>query len=224
MLSLFLSQNPNPNLDKRDAQPTNGLKVTSVDYLSEYVLSFSIYVAITVRADSLTSYPRLPFANILNSRSCIGIEVSNPDGKVILHELPTPVLDRQLGNPGAALERGESRRMLTDVSPLMPSTISEGDYSVRFAYAAARGDYYWSNPVRIRFRNPNKSEAALLSSLAAEREKFYGWADWTYTPPDRPVYSGAIDSNNPLRLNLLLRLLFFGQKNWTKLIRRYSMC
>jgi hypothetical protein len=191
-------------------QPESGLEVTSVDHLPEYVIGFPIYVAITIRADLRTAYPRLPFANLLNLKSCIGVEVSRLDGTVISRELPTPIIDRQLGNPGAALEKGESRRMLTDVSPLVPITLSQGNYSVRFAYAAARENYYWANPVKITFRNPNQAEAAWLSSLAVEREKFFGWADWTYTAPEGSVFSGAITEDNPLKLNLLLRLLFFG--------------
>ena len=106
--------------------------------------------------------------------------------------------------------------MLTDISPLIPSEIPEGEYSVRIAYVARRGDFYWSQPFKVKYRKPTEAELRWLAALAPDRAKSFAWTDWTYTQPNYPVYSGPISSENPLKLNLVLRRLFFGPESLDK--------
>jgi hypothetical protein len=200
-----MSIDSSPQLDR--------LKVTSIETLPEYISGFPVYVALTITADRGTSFSGLKFANLLDLAGCIGIELIDPEGKLIIHRLPVP---RPHDNPertAGVLKAGESRRMLTDVSKFIPSGIPDGEYRARIVYAVDTDEYHWSNPFTLKFRSPTKVELAWLSSLAPDRSQYLGWTDWTFTQPRIPVFSGEISSDNPLKLNLILRRLFFAPES-----------
>jgi hypothetical protein len=186
------------------------LEVTSVETLREYIHGFPAYAAVTIAASPHTSFSHLRFANLLDLSGCIGIEITRPDGKAIVHHLPAPPPYEDTRSGGETLREGESRRMLADISQLIPADIPEGEYHARIMYAARRGDFYWSKLFNIKLRNPTAVEAGWLSSLAPDRQSALEWTDWTYTQPKYPVYLGEITPENPLKLNLILRRLFFG--------------
>jgi hypothetical protein len=100
--------------------------------------------------------------------------------------------------------------MLTDVSSLIPGTLSPGKYRVRLVYASGRSRYHWAKPFDAAYRNPTPAEESLLSSLAPDRGKFPNWSDWTITRPRQPMETGEITAKNPLALDLILRRLFYG--------------
>ena len=192
------------------------LQVLQVDHLSEYVIGYPVYVVITLRSRSDTAFNRLVFADLLDLRGCIGAEITLPNGRMSTKHIPKVVIDPDYGLSGAPLGPGESRRMLSDVSPLFDVPMSEGEYRVRFLYASP--DAIYAAPVvKMRFRKPTAAEASTLSKLAPDRTKSPNWGIWTTTRPNEPVYEGALQPNNPLVLNLLLRRLFYGRQPANKI-------
>ena len=189
------------------------LEVTSVETLREYIHGFPAYAAVTIATNPHTSFSHLRFANLLDLSGCIGIEITRSDGKVIVHILPAPRPYEDPRGGGETLREGETRRMLTDISQLIPADLPEGEYNARIVYAARRGDFYWSQLFNIKLRNPTTAEAGWLSSLAPDRQSALEWNDWTYTQPNHRVYLGEITPENPLKVNLILRRLFFGAES-----------
>ena len=187
-----------------------GLQVASVETHREYVRGFPAYAAVTIAAAAEAPFSGLRFADLVDLSSSIGIEIKRSDGKMLAHKLPVPRMEENPERVRGILHEGESRRMLTDISQLIPPSATEGEYDARIVYAAARGEFYWSQPFRLKLRNPTAVETQWLSSQAPDRNKALEWTDWTYTHPKYPVYLGEINPENPLKLNLLLRRLFFG--------------
>lgn len=190
-----------------------GLAVSSVESLPEYVKGFPAFIAVTVTAAQGQSFADLRFANILDLNACIGIELTNSDGHVVLHQVPVPHRPENPESPGGILRDGESRRMLTDISPFVSDRLAAGRYRFRIAYSVSASRQYWSQPREFELRNPTPAEANWLATLAPDRQQALEWADWTYTQPKSAVYTGAISSENPLKLNLVLRRLFFGSES-----------
>jgi hypothetical protein len=188
----------------------NSIEVLAVDHQPVYVIGFPVHVAITVRARPDTSFNRLPFADLVDLHDCIGVQLTKTGSdRPQLQYTPTPVIEPEIGEYGDRLSSGESRRMLTDISPLIGTAIDEGEYEARITYVTTSAAYQ-APPVSIRFRNPTGDETAMLASVAADRPQFPNWATWTVTRPHDPVDTGDITSDNPLKLNLLLRRFFFG--------------
>jgi hypothetical protein len=189
------------------------LEVTSVETTREYVQGFPAFAAVTIASSSHASFLRLRFANLLALSGCIGIEITSPEGKVIVHTLPVPAPYDDPRDAGGGLQKGQARRMLTDISQLIPAEIPEGEYHARIAYVPRRGDFHWSQPFSLKLRKPTETEVAWLSSQAPDRSSALEWTDWTYARPRYPVYLGPISPENPLKVNLMLRRLFFGPES-----------
>jgi hypothetical protein len=185
----------------------------SVKSLPEYVRGLPAYLAVTITAPPGTAFSGLRFANLLDLGGATGIELKSAEGKIVVHEVPVPQRFENPEDLGGILHDGESRRMLTDVSPGLPASLPEGQYHARIVYAANRRKQFWSKSFEIKFRDPTKTEADWITSLAPDRSKALAWTDWTYTRPKQPVFTGEINPENPLKLNLILRRLFFGPES-----------
>jgi hypothetical protein len=198
-----------PTSSQTPSSPSPELHVVSIQHQPEYVIEYPIYVAIVLEAPQDTSFNRLPFANLVDLNECIGLEVVDAGNHVVASYTPKPVLDPEHG--GEALGAGQRRRMLTDVSPLIPVTIPAGDYRLRLAYVSPHMSIS-AAPVAVRLRRPTPAEKAQLSLLSAELARFPSWATWTISQPPAlaPAAAGTIAADNPLKLNLLLHRLFFG--------------
>jgi hypothetical protein len=192
------------------------LDISSVEALPTYVRGFPVYVAVTIAAPPGVFFSRLRFANLLDLSGCIGLQIMLPDGKVIVDHLPSAAPDENPRRQRLGLRGGESRRMLTDLSQLIPAEVSAGEYRARIAYAPNDAHLYWSKPFEIKLRNATDAEADWLASQAADRREALTWSEWTYTRPKRAVYAGPISSENPLKLDLVLRRLFFGPDSLDK--------
>jgi len=185
-----------------------GLDILPVEFLPEYVIGFPVYVAITVRARPNSVFNSLRFADFLNLRESIGLEISRHEGGYSASYEPRPIISQETGGPPERLQPGESRRMLADVSPLVGVGILEGEYDARFSYVSPRTSYA-APPVTLRFRKPTAAESALLAAAAPDRQRFPNWGRWSFTC-SHSNYDGPIETDNPLRFNLLLQRLFCG--------------
>lgn len=192
--------------------PSVNLEVKA-ETLRDYVRGFPVYAAITIAAPQDTSLSGLRFPNLVSLSGSVGIEIKSLDGRIVSEHMPAPRPSENPRRAGGTLEEGEVRRMLTDISSLLPPSLSEGEYSARVVYATRPGEFHWSKPFKLMLRNPTNIEAGWLSSQAPDRDKALQWTDWTYTQPKYPVYMAEISRENPLKLNLLLRRLFFGPES-----------
>jgi hypothetical protein len=165
----------------------------SVKSLPEYVRGLPAYLAVTITAPPGTAFSGLRFANLLDLGGATGIELKSAEGKIVVHEVPVPQRFENPEDLGGILHDGESRRMLTDVSPGLPASLPEGQYHARIVYAANRRKQFWSKSFEIKFRDPTKTEADWITSLAPDRSKALAWTDWTYTRPKQPVFTGEIN-------------------------------
>ena len=184
---------------------STAVKVLPVDHLPEYVIGFPVYVAITVRADPDTSLNRLRFADFINLRESIGVEIELSGGGDAVRYQPHPVAPE---TGGERLGPGETRRMLADVSPLLGAGIVAGEYRARFTYVTPRATYA-APPATMRFRLPTAAEDVLLTAAAPDRARFPNWALWTMSC-SHDVYAGPIGLENPLRFGLVLQRLLCG--------------
>jgi hypothetical protein len=190
-----------------------GLQILPVDSLPEYVIGFPVYVAITVHARPNSSFEGLRFADFTNLRESIGVQIAGTGGGYTAQYQPRPIISE----PAIAdrLGSGETRRMLTDVSPLIGNGIVEGEYRARFSYVAPYAAYE-APPVILHFRKPTAAEEALLAAAAPDRARFPNWALWTMSC-SHALYDGAIGPENPLRFNLLLQRLLCGPEPLDKI-------
>ena len=189
---------------------TAPLTVTSVDHFEEYIIGFPVHVAVTVKAHPDISFGELPFADFVDLRECIGLELSGKkDGSVLVKHEPSPMIDPDMGEYGDRLAAGEARRMLFDVSPLLGGTVREGVYVLGLSYVTPDATYR-AEPVELQLRNPTSDELSMLATFAADRPQFPSWALWTVSSPRTPIPSDEIELLNPLRFNLVLRRLFHG--------------
>jgi hypothetical protein len=180
------------------------IDILPVEHLREYVIGFPVHVAITVRALPNVSFNMLPFADFLNLRASIGVEITSRSGGEPVRYQPKPFIDPDSGKRGSKLAPGESRRMLADVSMYF-THVTEGEYETRFYYVETDAIYPAAS-VMMRFRKPTASESALLKEAAADRPEFSSWGAWTITCPSK-LYDAEVTAENPLRFNLLLRRL-----------------
>jgi hypothetical protein len=189
--------------------PDAELSVVVVAHEPEYVLGFPVHVAVTIRAGPNTAFNELVFADLTDLRECLGLRLRATDGTTVVDYVPKPIIEPEAGAFPGRLRPSEERRMLTDVSPLISTAIAEGEYQVWISYVSP-GTTAKAEPVRWRFRRPTVPEATVLATLAADRASFPNWASWTTTRPQPAVFAGVVTPDNPLRLNLLLRRLFYG--------------
>lgn len=177
------------------------IDVFPVEHLPEYIIGLPVHVAVTVRAPASVSFNGVRFADIGRLNECIGLEM--PSGGY----MPKPMFDPHERHTGARLEPGEIRRMLTDVSPLIGTAITEGTHTLQFYYVTPFARYA-APPVTIRFRRATPEEMAVVRTLAADRPGLPNWALWTTTCPKDPIVPEQYKIQPPLEFNLTLRQLF----------------
>lgn len=139
----------------------------------------------------------------------VGLQLVDSQERLIVERTPTPMLEPEAGRYGESLGAGETRRMLTDLSPLIPGTLAPGRYEPRLQYVTPRRAY-GPKSISVVFRTPTSSEAAQLTLLEPERKRAANWASWTVMRPRTPVDQDPIDPANPLALHLLLRIPAFN--------------
>jgi len=184
------------------------LEILPVEHAPEYVIGLPMYVAVTIRAGPDVEFYRLVFGNPVNLRTCLGVDATGPSKAIHIH--PRPVVDATVGRKGQSLLSGESRRMLLDVSPLFHDA-GEGEYSVRFTYAAPEA-VAEAGAVKLRLRRPTAAEEALVRRVAPDRPKFATWGEWCLTTPEQPIAGGDLKDARALAFALALRYLIHGDQ------------
>jgi hypothetical protein len=143
----------------------------------------------------------------------IGISAAASGSSEIIFQVdPLPIADPSMGVPVSRLEAGERRRMLVDLTEMLPSPLDPGSYdaSISFGPEAIRAV---SGPVHLVFRRPNDREAEILDRVGPELAARGSWGQWTRLPPlDPSNQSVPWGPHDPLRFNWILRDLLFGDE------------
>lgn len=177
---------------------------------SEYVLSLPVYLAATLGCDNPeATLMRLPYFDISNTNGFIGLTLTaagTPDPAVRIE--PATRTEDEAGT--FSLGPGETRRVLIDLSPLLPDTLAAGDYTAVLSYGYARKKTA-SAPFSIRLRRPEISVESRLGAWWTERNKAGTWSDWLRTrPADPAALKASIPPAGPLQFTASLRYALFA--------------
>jgi hypothetical protein len=202
----------NTSLD--DPERLYSLKIIKLEHDSEYVIDLPFYIAVTITPRIEGSYFSLPAADFLSLGGCIGLNLdpTGDSGSSINFIPPAPIIDPEEPHGDTFdLAEGEQRRMLVDLSPLLPPGLQPGTYDLKVFYIAP-GSVVQSQPVRVTFRSPSDEDWRRKSRLSPDRDRYRTWAEWIKSDPHSPSsLTTLVDQNDPLRFAILLRYLLHSQ-------------
>jgi hypothetical protein len=196
--------------DMTPSPPTLRFLSTDVDRI--YVVGFPAYCALTVAANPTdASLSRVPAVGWQGARGMVGVTLSMPGSTEPLHHSePRAIADPSTGVPVTRLRAGESRRMLIDLTEVLPEQLDPGSYSAAISFGPESLRAV-SSPVDLKFRAPTDREREALSELAEEVAQRGTWGQWTRMPPLDPArHRLPWGTDDPLRLNWILRDVYYG--------------
>ena len=182
-----------------------------VQTLPEYVIGYPVHVAVTVRhgpAGEGEPYLSLPFADEFSTQGAFGLSLVARGREVFVCH-PLPVFDPDLGQSSYDLRPGESRRILIDLSLLLPPSLQPDSYHAVLTYGPKQMRTA-SGGFALNLRAPNPTESAALAEVASELKLARGWGLWSKLPPKQPYRDAASSRQDPARYNRVLRYLFFS--------------
>jgi hypothetical protein len=103
-----------------------------------------------------------------------------------------------------SLGSGEARRILIEISPLLPRSLAPGRYTLQLGYASGGGTV--APPLPIDVAMPSRDEEQALAALTPALEE--GWGSWPWQRGDAPA--GPFDPRDPLLYLRVLRYLCRG--------------
>jgi hypothetical protein len=177
----------------------------------EYVLGFPIYVAVTVAVDRPgAALNRLPYALTHELYGAIGLRLwRNGETEPFLSTTPSAVADPHLGMPMFRLGPGEERRMLLEISPLLPESLAPGDYAAALLYGDR--EEHAESRFRLRLRAPTQPEQELLTALQPELSAAGSWGQWAeQRRPSAVVPGPATHPGDLLRYPRALKYMLYG--------------
>lgn len=198
-----------------------GLAPLQVETAQEYVSGFPVHVAATIRASSPEAGLRnLPYADLFRSAGAFGLTLTDLSGKLtIVSAPPSSVVDREKQAGTLVLRPGESRRMLIDLSEMLPAGIKAGEYRAVLAYGETRSRTN-SPQFVLRFRDPSAEERADWKALDPEAQSLGGWGMWSlHRPAEKLSPDTPIPPTAALRFNRAVRLLLFGDRLDAKVLQ-----
>ncbi len=186
------------------------LVVVDFAYESEYVIGMPVYVALTVAPRIKGNYALLPLANFLDLGGCIGLHLTRLDrrGKSVRFVPPAPHLDPEepMGD-WFDLAAGERRRMLVDLSPVIPPDLEAGEYRLHVSYVTSMSTAR-SDVATVMFRAPTDPEQRRLARVASDRGQYRSWAEWIEnSAPNAAILAAPVEADDSMRFALVLRNL-----------------
>lgn len=184
-----------------------GLGPLQLDCAAEYVLGFPMHVAVTVEAcRPQLALRHLPYVTPFSSAGGIGAILTR-DGRNVVHLRPFASCGFGSTTPEFHLGRGERRRMLADLSEILPP-LPAGTYELTVSYGSLllAAD---STPVTVVLRDPDASQRELLAARARDLARAGSWGLWTFLP-SQPAPLPPDNPADPARFNLLMRYYFHG--------------
>lgn len=186
------------------------LRLEEVVVEPSYVLGFPTYVGITLAVDPVSAtLSRVPLAGWEDTRDMVGVRLYT-QAQLVIEAKAGNVADPEVGVPVTRLRAGEHRRILVDLSEVLPPTLAPDRYQalITFGPPEQRAQSDW---LTLNMRAPNSRETELLRVTSAEREERGSWGQWTRFPP-----TGASPTqlpwgpSDPLRFNWLMRDMLYG--------------
>jgi hypothetical protein len=149
-----------------------------VEVADEYVAGLPMIVAITFECD----HPRAELNRVprpgLGSFDGIGVRLRPAGSTTVVAEHEPFVVPHEHGRRGLHLDPGERRRVLLELSPVMPDDLAPGDYDLEVTLSQLATTPTPPNPVRIQLRAPGTAERAAMARFRAEVAEGGGWLDW----------------------------------------------
>jgi len=185
------------------------LAVAHIAVERTYAIGFPAYAAVTIAANMPNAWVDAPWMTWRSSYGMAGIALMKPGStNIVYRHEPREVRDEV---PIRRLGLGERRRMLLDLTEVLPEHIAPGAYDavMSVGWESIRGT---SAPVRIVFRRPTERERAELAPVAGEVRQEGTWGQWMQVPPDEksPLHR-AWGPGDPLRFNWIMRELYYGK-------------
>jgi hypothetical protein len=178
-----------------------------------YVVGFPAYVGLTLStAPQGTILTRVPAIGWSGTQGMVGLTLM-PIGSttVISARDASPFFDAEAGGT-TRLGAGELRRILIDISELVPAQLAPGHYSIILS-VGPENIRATSPRLNVSFRTPNDQEEAVLSQLREQVRTRGSWGQWTRLPPLTPDHPRRPwGPGDPLRFNLVLRELYYGSE------------
>jgi len=199
--------------DSSPLTPETRIVVVGFDHEREYVAGFPVFVALTVAARRKGTYFYLPMANFAGLGGAIAVSLVNADdGSRTAQFIPPPPHTDPEEMTGwlFQLTGSEQRRMLIDLSPIIPADIAPGIYHLTVGYHGGDG-LAWSEWVQVKVRAPTAEDLARRAEVAGDRTADTEWPAWVQQPPADPArLTSAVRAGEPLRFVVLLRWLLHG--------------
>lgn len=152
-----------------------------VEINAEYVLGLPILAALTlsVRPDGgPVEFVELPSPFSLVGR--IGVSIRDAAGALVHEFLPQVNMDFDHDSPGLTLEPGDAYRLLIDLSPLVPATLSPGVYAFEVYYLSVL-ESASAIVSGVTLREPTANEDVWRALVAAQVERVGSWGAWAST-------------------------------------------
>jgi hypothetical protein len=212
-LAIFIWEGCANMAEQRNNPAPPALSPLEIAHDSEYVLGFPAFIAITLRCDDpRTTLMRLPAFDMFGTNGVIGLTLLPAGGKVPAVAIePAAAMDPDLGASLFRLDPGETRRILIDLSPLLPDTLPPGAYTFALSYGynrkVARSPF-----LPLRLRRPGPDEESVLARWGAEKRRAGSWGEWMATPPADPsAVAAASPGNEAFRFAACVRYAKFSR-------------
>jgi hypothetical protein len=168
-----------------------------------------LYAALTVRAtDPQLVLTVLPEVSPYSAMGAAGVTLAR-DGAEVFRSEPLLLSADEIESWSFALDRGEERRMLFDLSETLGTKrLAPASYTLTVRYAAL-DRIVESAPSVLVLRDPAPAHAAALARAAEERGK-RSWGWWTHVMPAAGEAMATFDPDDPLCFNRIVRALRAG--------------
>jgi hypothetical protein len=178
----------------------------------DYVIGYPLFAAMTVWGNPREAmFCRLPLPRLSALGGAVGLSLATIDGTLVHREIPDHVGDPF--EPGATFALGarQSRRILLELSSLVPTERwRAGSFNLELVYADGM-HHTWSQAGRLEARLPDAAQCAELETLHAEVEEAGGWGAWCHLEAADPTtLRGPFDARDPMIYLRVLRYLMHG--------------
>jgi hypothetical protein len=183
----------------------------SIEVEGTYVRGLPMLVAIVLDVETPgVTLNLLPEATPFDLGNAVGVNLSDPGtGQEVVREVPSGVFDIEEDVLDMDLVQGEPKRLLVDISSLIPDNLPPGTYNLAITYVAPAFSVRSVN-VPITLRDPDQNEAMWIKIYSESVARAGSWGDWVRVPPADPSEL-QMPENAPIpaRFHVAMRYLRF---------------
>lgn len=186
--------------------------IVALETEPEYVLGFPVYVALTLAASPPgASLTQVPAPQTHQLYGAIGVRLWRAGDSDPFVDVPANgMVDSDLGLPGMSLRAGRQRRLLLEISSLLPEDLAAGEYTAELRYGT-RARFATSPRFALRLREPTRAEREQAAALQPELSAAGSWAEWAeQRGPNASALRPPTSASDPLRYPRALKYLLHG--------------